>query len=215
MDPNAGLLIVNADDWGGDSSATDAILAAFESGGITSTTGFVHMPDSRPAAEIALRHGIPVGLHLNLTAALIDPDLAPPVRDRQARLVQLLAGGHAHKAWYPRALRLVRREGAPPPATAPGRELAAARWAGCAAEASAARPVDRPAGHPRLVDLHPHRAPGLRRLRHRRAPGPLGHGLGGDHGPPSVAGRARAADLPRLAVRAARPPAGVVRRPRG
>ena len=68
MHPNAGLLIVNADDWGGDSSATDAILAAFESGGITSTTGFVHMPDSRRAAEIALGHGIPVGLHLNLTA---------------------------------------------------------------------------------------------------------------------------------------------------
>ncbi len=109
MHANAGLLIVNADDWGGDSSATDAILATFESGGITSTTGFVHMPDSHRAAEIALGHGIPVGLHLNLTAAFIDPDLAPPVRDRQARLVQLLAGEHAHKAWHPRALRLVRR----------------------------------------------------------------------------------------------------------
>ena len=31
------------------------------------------------------------------------------MRARQARLVELLAGGHAHKAWHPRALRLVRR----------------------------------------------------------------------------------------------------------
>jgi hypothetical protein len=49
----SGLLIVNADDWGGSEATTDAILATFEAGRITSTSGMVHMPDSDRAAEIA------------------------------------------------------------------------------------------------------------------------------------------------------------------
>ena len=67
------------------------------------------MRDPSPGGRDRAWSGIPVGLHLNLTAAFTDPDLAPAVRDRQARLVELLRGEHAHKAWHPRALRLVRR----------------------------------------------------------------------------------------------------------
>jgi predicted glycoside hydrolase/deacetylase ChbG (UPF0249 family) len=104
-----GLLIVNADDWGGESSATDAILACFESGGITSTTAMVHMSDSRRAAEIAVRRGFPVGLHLNLTLPFDETGIPAPVRDRQARAVELLAGARAHWSWRPGSEPLIRR----------------------------------------------------------------------------------------------------------
>ncbi len=104
-----GLLIVNADDWGGQSSSTDPILTCFEAGAVTSTTAMVHMADSERAAEIALAHRLPVGLHLNLTLAFDSPDSPAPVRDRQARVVELLGGGRAHRAWRPSAGGLVRR----------------------------------------------------------------------------------------------------------
>jgi predicted glycoside hydrolase/deacetylase ChbG (UPF0249 family) len=61
------VLIVNADDWGRSAAETDAALACFSQGRITSVTAMVFMADSERAARIALDHGIPVGLHLNLT----------------------------------------------------------------------------------------------------------------------------------------------------
>jgi predicted glycoside hydrolase/deacetylase ChbG (UPF0249 family) len=106
---NSGLLIINADDWGGESSATDAILASFEAGGVSSTTAMVHMADSRRAAEIAIRHGFPVGLHLNLTLPFDEPTTPAPARQRQARVVELVAGTRAHWSWRPGSEPLIRR----------------------------------------------------------------------------------------------------------
>jgi chitin disaccharide deacetylase len=81
-----GLLIVNADDWGGFKEGTDAIEACFAVGAISSSTAMVHMSDTRRAAELAQEHKRPIGLHLNLTQPFDGPDVAPVVRERQRRL---------------------------------------------------------------------------------------------------------------------------------
>jgi predicted glycoside hydrolase/deacetylase ChbG (UPF0249 family) len=69
-----GLLIINADDWGGWQSATDAALACYENGRITSASAMVFMEDSRRAALLAKSVGIDTGLHVNFNQKLTDPD---------------------------------------------------------------------------------------------------------------------------------------------
>jgi predicted glycoside hydrolase/deacetylase ChbG (UPF0249 family) len=88
----SGLLIVNADDWGGEGRSTDAIHEAFRGGLVTSTTAMVYMEDSDRAASIARTEGLPVGLHLNLTQPFSDPTTPAPVRERQRRLTEAFAG---------------------------------------------------------------------------------------------------------------------------
>jgi predicted glycoside hydrolase/deacetylase ChbG (UPF0249 family) len=88
----AGLLIVNADDWGGERRSTVAILDAFQAGRVTSTTAMVYMEDSRRGAEIARAEKLPVGLHLNLTQLFTAADTPPAVRDRQRRVAETFAG---------------------------------------------------------------------------------------------------------------------------
>lgn len=85
---DSGLLIVNADDFGGDRPATDAILTCFQAGRISSTSGMVYMADSARAAATARRLMLPVGLHLNLTLPYDEPDVPTDIRARQARLVR-------------------------------------------------------------------------------------------------------------------------------
>ena len=86
-----GLLIVNADDWGGGPGETDAALAAFEAGGITSATAMMHMGDSARAAQIGRERDLALGLHLNLTQAFEDPDTPPDEAEVQARVVTAFA----------------------------------------------------------------------------------------------------------------------------
>lgn len=88
----SGLLVVNADDWGGSEATTEAILDTFEAGRITSTSAMVYMPDSDRAAEVAKRAKLPVGLHLNLTEPFADPATPAAVRERQRRVAERLAG---------------------------------------------------------------------------------------------------------------------------
>jgi predicted glycoside hydrolase/deacetylase ChbG (UPF0249 family) len=88
----AGLLIVNADDWGHERSRTEAILEAFAAARVSSTTAMVYMEDSRRAAEIAKAKDLPVGLHLNLTEAFTDPTVPAPVRERQRELIRTFFG---------------------------------------------------------------------------------------------------------------------------
>jgi chitin disaccharide deacetylase len=86
-----GLLIVNADDWGGNRSGTDAIETCFDKGTISSSTAMVHMADSRRAAEIALDRGRPIGLHLNLTQPFDGPGIPVAACQRQRRLCRHFA----------------------------------------------------------------------------------------------------------------------------
>jgi predicted glycoside hydrolase/deacetylase ChbG (UPF0249 family) len=99
-----GLLIVNADDFGGHPSATDRIVECFEAGRITSTTAMVHMHDSPRAAELARSRGLPVGLHLNLTQEFEDPRTPAEVRTRQAHAVRYFAKARRRRITYNPAL---------------------------------------------------------------------------------------------------------------
>lgn len=108
----SGLLIVNADDWGGEEPTTEAIREAFGAGRVTSTTAMVFMKDSERAAAIAREEELPVGLHLNLTQAFSGTEVPGPVRERHRRVVAAFSGrgndGHPGTAklrrwlWDPR-----------------------------------------------------------------------------------------------------------------
>lgn len=87
----SGLLVVNADDWGGGEATTDAIQSTFEAGRITSASAMVYMPDSERAAEIAKRVGLPVGLHLNLSEPYSGAGVPVTLRDRQWRIAERCA----------------------------------------------------------------------------------------------------------------------------
>jgi len=63
----AGVLIVNADDWGRDHLTTDRTLECVLRGAVSSVSAMVFMQDSQRAAGIARSRGIDAGLHLNLT----------------------------------------------------------------------------------------------------------------------------------------------------
>jgi predicted glycoside hydrolase/deacetylase ChbG (UPF0249 family) len=105
-----GLLVVNADDWGGFREGTDAIESCFAIGAISSTTAMVHMADSRRAAALARERERPTGLHLNLTQPFDAPVVPAPVRERQLRLCAHFAK-LARRRWTlspdPRTHRLI------------------------------------------------------------------------------------------------------------
>ena len=60
-------LIINADDFGIDSSVNQAVADLYSKGCITSTTIMVTTAAFDEAAALAKQHGIPVGLHFNMT----------------------------------------------------------------------------------------------------------------------------------------------------
>jgi predicted glycoside hydrolase/deacetylase ChbG (UPF0249 family) len=104
-----GLLIVNADDWGAEWATTDAILACFQAGAISSATAMVFMEDSHRAAALARAHGLSVGLHLNLTMTYTDTQSSARARKQQSRLAELYAtASRPHRSLHPAALHLVR-----------------------------------------------------------------------------------------------------------
>lgn len=105
----AGLLIINADDWGHDVETTDAIARVFELGSITSASAMVFMADSERAAEQARAVGLPTGLHLNLTEPYSGDGVPDGVRERQLRLAEHVTGGRlARWTWSRPAAALVR-----------------------------------------------------------------------------------------------------------
>jgi predicted glycoside hydrolase/deacetylase ChbG (UPF0249 family) len=95
------LLIVNADDFGLNRAATDAIVECHRAGSVTSTTLMANAPDCERAAGLA--SGLPalgVGMHFNLTwgeplaragevPTLVDAEGRLHPRERLARLLLL------------------------------------------------------------------------------------------------------------------------------
>jgi chitin disaccharide deacetylase len=61
------MLIINADDWGRSAPETDLALECFLQRRISSVTAMMFMEDSERGASLAKKHGVPVGLHLNLS----------------------------------------------------------------------------------------------------------------------------------------------------
>jgi chitin disaccharide deacetylase len=92
------MLIINADDWGGWESATDAALACFQRGRITSVTAMVFMADSGRAAALAAKAGMDVGLHLNLDAPFTSSACPESVRSRHESVCRWLRL-HKYAQW--------------------------------------------------------------------------------------------------------------------
>jgi chitin disaccharide deacetylase len=95
MTPGGGLLIVNADDLGRTQQETDAIVACWRAGRVSSATHMVWMDDSSRAAGLASEAGLPTGLHLNLARNYTAADAPAGARERQARLVRHLRVGES------------------------------------------------------------------------------------------------------------------------
>src|SRR5206468_12793955 len=82
----AGLLIVNADDWGRDAYTTDRILDCSARGVVSSMSTMVFMEESERPAAIAIQQEIDVHLQLNLTKLLTPPNFPLRLVERQQQL---------------------------------------------------------------------------------------------------------------------------------
>lgn len=119
------MLIINADDFGMNTSATDCSLECCRQGRVTSVSAMVFMGDSERGAELALGNGLEVGLHLNFTTSLDNAKGAPEAARRQQRIASYLTGSkylqlvpnpllandfeYVFKAQYDEFLRLYRK----------------------------------------------------------------------------------------------------------
>jgi chitin disaccharide deacetylase len=87
------MLIINADDFGRNSLATDRILTCFDRGALTSTSAMVFMEDSERAAQLARKSPIDIGLHLNFSEKFSDPRCDQVVRAAHERIIRFLRKG--------------------------------------------------------------------------------------------------------------------------
>lgn len=99
------MLIINADDWGGWKSATDAALTCFKERRITSVTAMVFMADSRRAAELAIQAGLDTGLHLNFDTPFTETDCPDSVRQSHQLVGRWLRTGKYAQLVYNPFLR--------------------------------------------------------------------------------------------------------------
>ncbi len=83
-------LIVNADDWGRDTETTDRISECVTIGTVSSTSAMVFMADSDRAGELARKHGVDCGLHLNFTMPFSVSGRPSRVAAHQERITQYL-----------------------------------------------------------------------------------------------------------------------------
>lgn len=86
------VLIVNADDFGWNTEATDRTIDAFRAGQISSATAMVHMADSERAAMLAREAGLPIGLHVNLTDPFDGDKVPAATRARQLAACRHFSG---------------------------------------------------------------------------------------------------------------------------
>ncbi len=88
--PQAGVLIMNADDWGRDRENTERIRECVLHGTVSSVSAMVYMKDSERAAEIARERGIDAGLHLNFTTPFSAPNCPVNLAERQREIATFL-----------------------------------------------------------------------------------------------------------------------------
>ena len=86
----AGLLIVNADDWGRDRLTTDLTLECVQAGAVSSVSAMIFMEDSERAAGIARERGIDAGVHLNFTTPFSETGVSHQLTDHQERIARYL-----------------------------------------------------------------------------------------------------------------------------
>lgn len=93
-------IIVNADDWGAHVLTTNRILDCILHGSVSSTSAMVFMEDSKRAAELARRHHVDTGLHLNLTTAFTAPACTARLKEHQGRIRSFLRLHQYAPAFY-------------------------------------------------------------------------------------------------------------------
>ncbi|HET8925024.1 MAG TPA: ChbG/HpnK family deacetylase [Candidatus Acidoferrum sp.] len=96
----AGVLIINADDWGLDRTNTERILECSQRGTVSSVSAMVFMEDSERAAEVALERAISAGLHLNFTTPFSAPSCSVRLADRQRELTAFLRSNRFGRAIF-------------------------------------------------------------------------------------------------------------------
>jgi len=87
---HAGVLTINADDWGRDRETTDRILECANRRVISSASGMVFMEDSEHAASLAGERRIDIGLHLNLTEAFSARNASASLQEHHGRVARFL-----------------------------------------------------------------------------------------------------------------------------
>jgi predicted glycoside hydrolase/deacetylase ChbG (UPF0249 family) len=90
QESHAGLLIINADDWGLDRETTDRIFQPALRKTVSSVSAMVFMEDSERAAAMARESGIDAGLHLNLTAPFSASNYPARLAERQGEITACL-----------------------------------------------------------------------------------------------------------------------------
>lgn len=102
----AGLLIVNADDWGRNYETTVAILNCVLRGTVSSVSAMVFMEDSERAATVALEQGVDAGLHLNFTTSFSAPGCPAQLLKHQQEVAKYLSRSRfAHAIFHPGLMR--------------------------------------------------------------------------------------------------------------
>ena len=94
------MVIITADDYGGNKNATDSILACFSGKRITSTSAMVFMEDSYRAASLAVKTDLEVGLHLNFTQAFNAYNVPAKLREYQGRIMSYLTKNRLTQVIY-------------------------------------------------------------------------------------------------------------------
>jgi predicted glycoside hydrolase/deacetylase ChbG (UPF0249 family) len=84
------MLIITADDWGGNRTATDHTMRCFASSRLTSVSAMVFMEDSERAAALGREQGLDAGLHLNLTQPFNGAVASGTLPARQSRIAAFL-----------------------------------------------------------------------------------------------------------------------------
>ena len=79
-------LIINADDLGSGPGRDKGILWAFRTGLISSASILANGPTFHEAAQLAVLHGLPVGVHLNLSEGRPVSGALPGITDEQGDL---------------------------------------------------------------------------------------------------------------------------------
>lgn len=104
--PRAGLLIMNADDWGREPLTTNRILECTVQGAVSSVSAMVFMEDSERAAALAREQRVETGLHLNLTTPFSAPACPTRLVEHQGKLAAyLLRSPFARVVFHPGLVR--------------------------------------------------------------------------------------------------------------
>jgi len=99
------MIIINADDWGRSPGETDAALACYRAGRISSVSAMVFMDDSERAADLAKKYKLSVGLHLNLNVPFTGKMVPPLIAKDHQRIVKFMSVGKYMQLLYNPFLR--------------------------------------------------------------------------------------------------------------